>query len=240
LGPLVGKLAAGHNAAADNVPNGARALLPAGLLALAAVADHLRRRLAEGRPAWGRDLWLLGSGTGIAPFLSILQDFEVWQRFARIVLAAGPPAFVAEAAAAAAPHREALLARGVVFIPFCTDGSELPPDSPPAATAAEKRWRADPLYPAEWTRWLGGRALVGGVWSGPTAVGALTQPAQRWMARARRVGTPGLVRWRVGASAAWSLLTDPDRQGAYSVTLASRSRASASPRPVSKAGAMQS
>nr|WP_322938792.1 ferredoxin--NADP reductase [Pseudomonas sp. s4] len=34
----------------------------------------------------GRDLWLLGSGTGIAPFLSILQDFEVWQRFARIVL----------------------------------------------------------------------------------------------------------------------------------------------------------
>ncbi|MBA4246043.1 MAG: ferredoxin--NADP(+) reductase [Pseudomonas sp.] len=34
----------------------------------------------------GRDLWLLGSGTGIAPFLSILQDFEVWQRFERINL----------------------------------------------------------------------------------------------------------------------------------------------------------
>jgi ferredoxin--NADP+ reductase len=34
----------------------------------------------------GRDLWLLASGTGLAPFLSILQDFEVWQRFARIVL----------------------------------------------------------------------------------------------------------------------------------------------------------
>lgn len=34
----------------------------------------------------GRDLWLLGSGTGVAPFLSILQDFEVWQRFERIVL----------------------------------------------------------------------------------------------------------------------------------------------------------
>ncbi len=75
--------------------------------------------------------------------------------FARIVLAAGPPAFVAEAAAAAEPHREALLARGVVFVPFCTDGSALAPDSPPAATAAEKRWRADPLYPSEWTRWLG-------------------------------------------------------------------------------------
>jgi len=34
----------------------------------------------------GRDLWLLATGTGLAPFLSILQDFEVWQRFERIVL----------------------------------------------------------------------------------------------------------------------------------------------------------
>lgn len=34
----------------------------------------------------GEDLWLLASGTGIAPFLSILQDFEVWERFERIVL----------------------------------------------------------------------------------------------------------------------------------------------------------
>ena len=34
----------------------------------------------------GQDLWLLGSGTGVAPFLSILQDLEVWQRFKRIVL----------------------------------------------------------------------------------------------------------------------------------------------------------
>ncbi|EPJ85259.1 MULTISPECIES: ferredoxin--NADP reductase [Pseudomonas] len=34
----------------------------------------------------GRDLWLLSTGTGIAPFLSILQDFEVWEKFERIVL----------------------------------------------------------------------------------------------------------------------------------------------------------
>lgn len=34
----------------------------------------------------GRDLWLIGTGTGLAPFLSILQDFEAWQRFERIVL----------------------------------------------------------------------------------------------------------------------------------------------------------
>ena len=38
------------------------------------------------RFAEGRDLWLLASGTGLAPFLSILQGLEVWQRFARVVL----------------------------------------------------------------------------------------------------------------------------------------------------------
>ena len=34
----------------------------------------------------GRDLWLLSTGTGIAPFLSILQDFEAWEKFQRIIL----------------------------------------------------------------------------------------------------------------------------------------------------------
>jgi ferredoxin--NADP+ reductase len=34
----------------------------------------------------GRDLWLLSTGTGIAPFLSILQGFEVWEKFERIIL----------------------------------------------------------------------------------------------------------------------------------------------------------
>ena len=34
----------------------------------------------------GRDLWLLATGTGLAPFLSFLQGLEVWQRFERILL----------------------------------------------------------------------------------------------------------------------------------------------------------
>ncbi|MGH8382786.1 ferredoxin--NADP reductase [Pseudomonas sp.] len=38
------------------------------------------------RFADGRDLWLLATGTGIAPFVSILQDFEVWERFESIKL----------------------------------------------------------------------------------------------------------------------------------------------------------
>jgi ferredoxin/flavodoxin---NADP+ reductase len=34
----------------------------------------------------GRDLWLLSSGTGIAPFISILCDLDAWARYERLVL----------------------------------------------------------------------------------------------------------------------------------------------------------
>ena len=34
----------------------------------------------------GRDLWMLATGTGVAPFVSILQDFEVWEKFDSIKL----------------------------------------------------------------------------------------------------------------------------------------------------------
>lgn len=34
----------------------------------------------------GRDLWLLASGTGIAPFLSILHDPQVWQEYENLIL----------------------------------------------------------------------------------------------------------------------------------------------------------
>jgi ferredoxin/flavodoxin---NADP+ reductase len=35
----------------------------------------------------GRDLWMLATGTGVAPFLSMLQDPETWARFEHVVLA---------------------------------------------------------------------------------------------------------------------------------------------------------
>ena len=37
----------------------------------------------------GRDLWLLGTGTGVAPFLSMLADPFTWERFENIVLVYG-------------------------------------------------------------------------------------------------------------------------------------------------------
>jgi ferredoxin/flavodoxin---NADP+ reductase len=33
-----------------------------------------------------QDLWLLGTGTGLAPFLSMLQEFETWQNYTNIYL----------------------------------------------------------------------------------------------------------------------------------------------------------
>lgn len=37
----------------------------------------------------GKHLYLMGTGTGLAPFLSIVQDPETWERFDKVVLAHG-------------------------------------------------------------------------------------------------------------------------------------------------------
>jgi ferredoxin--NADP+ reductase len=37
----------------------------------------------------GRHLYLLGSGTGLAPFLSVIQDPETYDRFERVIIAHG-------------------------------------------------------------------------------------------------------------------------------------------------------
>ena len=34
----------------------------------------------------GRDLWMLATGTGLAPFLSILHDFETWEQYENLIL----------------------------------------------------------------------------------------------------------------------------------------------------------
>lgn len=43
--------------------------------------------LTAARFTGGRHLWLLASGTGVAPYLSILRDPDVWQRYDEHVLA---------------------------------------------------------------------------------------------------------------------------------------------------------
>src|SRR5687768_2652109 len=53
-------------------------------------AIHVERRsygfLTTDRFEAGRDLWMLATGTGLAPFLSILHDFETWESYDNLVL----------------------------------------------------------------------------------------------------------------------------------------------------------
>lgn len=50
------------------------------------VAPHASGFLVLDEITGGRDLWLLATGTGVGPFLSILKTDAPWQRFERIVL----------------------------------------------------------------------------------------------------------------------------------------------------------
>ncbi len=114
---------------------------------------------------------------------------QAFRGFARVVIVAGTAAFVAEAAAAAEPHKEALLARGVVFVPFVTDAGAQPasPLAPAGATAAEKRWRAEPQYAAEWTRWLADQMGAANVAAGSGVYVSLRMDGR---VRASGVGQP--------------------------------------------------
>ncbi len=42
--------------------------------------------LTTDRFVGGKELWMLSGGTGLAPFLSILRDAAVWERFDRLIL----------------------------------------------------------------------------------------------------------------------------------------------------------
>jgi ferredoxin--NADP+ reductase len=44
----------------------------------------------NGAPA-ARDLWLIATGTGLGPYLSILRTTQLWERFERVVLVHGVP-----------------------------------------------------------------------------------------------------------------------------------------------------
>jgi ferredoxin--NADP+ reductase len=51
---------------------------------------HVERKsygfLTTDRFEAGRDLWMLATGTGLAPFLSILHDFDTWESYDNLIL----------------------------------------------------------------------------------------------------------------------------------------------------------
>ena len=77
------------------------------------------------RFAPGKDLWLLASGTGLGPFLSILRDPVTWQTYDNLVLVhsvryGGELAYRDEITAI--PHEQLLLARSaqLTYVPVVT------------------------------------------------------------------------------------------------------------------------
>ena len=72
-----------------------------------------------------QQLWLLATGTGLAPYLSILQQPELWQRFAHIVLVhgvreAGDLAYQAEIAALSSHPLWAEHGHKLIYLPVVT------------------------------------------------------------------------------------------------------------------------
>jgi ferredoxin--NADP+ reductase len=75
----------------------------------------------------GKNLYLLGTGTGLAPFLSVIRDLEAYERFERIVLVHGCR-FISELAYAelisdklpADEHFGALVNEKLVYYPTVT------------------------------------------------------------------------------------------------------------------------
>lgn len=75
----------------------------------------------------GRNVYLLATGTGLAPFMSIVRDPEIYERFERVVLVHGVR-YVSELAYAdelqtrlpADEYLGGLVSRGLVYYPTCT------------------------------------------------------------------------------------------------------------------------
>ncbi len=84
------------------------------------VGDHMQlEKPAQGfltldRFIGGNDLWLIGTGTGLAPYISMLREPSTWQRFEHIIIALSVRevrdlAYIDEIETLAATHRETRL-----------------------------------------------------------------------------------------------------------------------------------
>ncbi|XP_077229894.1 LOW PSII ACCUMULATION-like protein isoform X2 [Tasmannia lanceolata] len=77
---------------------------------------------------------------------------------ARLVILAGPASFIMESFRLCKPFTDDLLDRGVLVVPFATDG-EMPSlkfEESEDVTNVEKKklWQLLPVYTSEWTKWL--------------------------------------------------------------------------------------
>ncbi|KAF5207557.1 Low psii accumulation 1 protein [Thalictrum thalictroides] len=78
---------------------------------------------------------------------------------ARLVIVAGPDSYIMEAFERSKPFMDSLVERGVVVVPFVTDGSlpkfEVEETQESGIDDNNKRlWQLVPVYATEWSRWL--------------------------------------------------------------------------------------
>ncbi|KAK7393329.1 hypothetical protein VNO78_21882 [Psophocarpus tetragonolobus] len=85
---------------------------------------------------------------------------------ARLVICAGPASFVTESFKRSEPFTESLLDRGVLVVPFVTDGNSPDLDFEETQELASRRkrlWQLAPVYINEWSEWLDEQKKLAGV-----------------------------------------------------------------------------
>ncbi|MED6176538.1 hypothetical protein PIB30_089254 [Stylosanthes scabra] len=86
---------------------------------------------------------------------------------ARLVICAGPASFVTESFKRSLPFTEGLIDRGVLVVPFVTDGNSASFEFEESNEELDKRrkrlWQLAPVYITEWSEWLTEQKKLAGV-----------------------------------------------------------------------------
>ncbi|KAG4959406.1 hypothetical protein AAZX31_13G112900 [Glycine max] len=85
---------------------------------------------------------------------------------ARLVICAGPASFVTESFKRSEPFTDSLLDRGVLVVPFVTDGNSPAlefEETEELATRRKRLWQLAPVYINEWSEWLDEQKKLAGV-----------------------------------------------------------------------------
>ncbi|KAI4326403.1 hypothetical protein MLD38_031724 [Melastoma candidum] len=88
---------------------------------------------------------------------------------ARLVICAGPASFITEAFKLSEPYTKDLLERGVLVVPFPTDGNtpsfefDETEEMKDLTSKRRRLWQLSPVYAAEWTGWLEEQKKLAGV-----------------------------------------------------------------------------
>ncbi|RZR94229.1 hypothetical protein BHM03_00022891 [Ensete ventricosum] len=79
----------------------------------------------------------------------------------RLVILAGPASYIADSFARSKPYTDGLVERGVLVVPFATDGStprfeldEVEEDDEATVDRRKRLWRLSPLYTSEWAKFV--------------------------------------------------------------------------------------